>query len=48
MNELHNAFRMGWVKYPKTLTSAYYLATNWKGDTGSIGVPPNDGVEFVT
>ena len=40
LNYLHNAFRMGCNEYPKTLTSAYDLAINWKGDTKGIGVTP--------
>ena len=48
MNKLHNAFRMGRGKHPKTCTNAYDLSINWKGDTGSVTIPPNDGVEFVT
>ena len=47
MNELHNAFSMVWDKYPKTLTNDYDLEINWKGDTGSATIPPNDGVEFL-
>ena len=33
LNELHNGFRMGCNEYLKTLTSAYDLAINWKGDS---------------
>ena len=48
LNELHNAFYMGRNKYPKTLTSAYDLAINWKGDTKGTDATPNDGVAFAT
>ena len=46
-NEIHNAFRMGQDDYSKTLTSAYDLAINWKGDTGSVAITPNYGVAFI-
>ena len=39
---------MGRDEYPKTLTSAYDLAINWKGDSKGIGVTLNDGVAFTT
>ena len=48
LNDLHNAFRMGCNEYPKTLTSAYDLAINWKGDTKGIGVTPNGSAAFTT
>ena len=48
LNDLHNTFRMGHNEYPKTLTSAYNLSINWKGDTKGVGVTPNDGVAFTT
>ena len=48
LNDLHNTFRMGRNDYPKTLTSAYNLSINWKGDTKGVGVTPNDGVAFTT
>ena len=48
LNELYNDFRMGRDEYPKTLTSAYNLTINWKGDSKGIGVTPNDGVAFNT
>ena len=48
LNELHNTFRMGRNEYPKTLTSAYDLEMNWKGDTKGVGVTPNYGVAFTT
>ena len=47
LNYLHNAFQMGCDAYPKTLTAAYYLAINWKGDTEGPSVAPNDGVVFT-
>ena len=38
----------GWGgnKYPNTLTAAYYLTINWKGDAKGPNVSPNDGVDF--
>ena len=48
LNDMHNAFRMGHNEYPKTLTSTYELAINWKGDSKGFGVTPNDGVAFTT
>ena len=48
LNELHNAFCMGRDEYPKTLTSAYNLTINWKGDTKGVDVALNDGVAFTT
>ena len=48
INKLHNAFRMGCEKYLKTLTAAYDLAINWKGDTKGPRVTPNDGIAFTT
>ena len=48
MNKLHNAFRMGWDKYPKDVISTYDLAIKCKGGTVSMAVPPNDGVDFLT
>ena len=48
MNKLHNAFRMGQEEYPKTLTSAYYLEINCKGDILYVSSPPNYGVYLVT
>ena len=48
MNDMHNAFKMGRDEYPKTLTSVYDFAINWKGNTGSVTVPSNDVVAFVT
>ena len=37
LNELHNAFCMGRDEYPRTLTYAYDLEINWKGDTKGDG-----------
>ena len=48
LNELHKAFHMGRDEKPKTLTSAYGLAINWKGDIKGVGVAQNDGVAFTT
>ena len=48
INELHNAFRMGRDEHPKTLTAAYDLAINWKGDTKGTGVTPDNGAAFTT
>ena len=48
LNEFHNAFHMGRDKYLKTLTAAYNLAINWKGETKGTGVTPNEGVPFTT
>ena len=48
LNELHNAFRIEQDKYPKTLTSAYGLAINWKEDTKGNSVTPNDRLAFTT
>ena len=48
INELHNAFRIGRNKYPKTLKSAYGLAINWKEDTKVSSVTPNDRLAFTT
>ena len=48
LNELHNNSCLGRDEYPKTLTSAYDLAINWKGDSKGIGVTLNDGVAFTT
>ena len=45
--DIHNLFMIGWNRYPKTLTNAYDLAINWKGDTGSVTNAPIDGMEFV-
>ena len=45
---MHNAFRMGRDEYLKTLTAAYDLAINWKGDTKGPRVTPNDGIAFTT
>ena len=39
---------MGRNEYPKTLTSAYDLAMNWKGDSKGVGMASNDGVSFTT
>ena len=47
INELQNAFRMGRGEYPKTLTSAYDLEINWKGDTKGASVTPNNVVAFT-
>ena len=47
-NELHNWLRMGRIEYPKTLSNEYDLAIDWKVDTGSVAVPLNYGVDFVT
>ena len=33
INDLHNAFKMGWDEYPKEPTSAYDPSMNWKGKT---------------
>ena len=48
INNMHNNFCMGCDKYPKTLTDAYDLIINWKGDTKGIGMTPDDGVAFTT
>ena len=48
INDLHNAFKMGWDEYPKEPTSAYDPSMNWKGETWSVAVPNNDGLEFLT
>ena len=48
LNDLNIDFRMGRDEYPKTLTSAYDLEINWKGDTKGVGVTPNDSVAFTT
>ena len=48
LNKLHNNFCMGRDEYPKTLTSAYDLAINWKGDTKGSGMRPNDSVVLTT
>ena len=48
LNKLHNAFRMGRDKYPKTLIYANEQAINWKGVTKGVGVTPNDDVDFTT
>ena len=48
LNELHNAFRMGGNKYPKTLTDSYDLEINWRGGTKGTRVTPNGGVAFTT
>ena len=47
MNELHNAFGMGRLKYPNTTTSAYNLAIKWKSYTCLVAVPKNDVVVVV-
>ena len=39
---------MGRDEYLKTLTAAYDLAINWKGDTKGPRVTPNDGIAFTT
>ena len=39
---------MGHDEYPKTLTDAYELEINWKGDTKGARVTPNDGVALIT
>ena len=48
LNKLHITFCMVREEYPKTLTSAYDLAINWKGDTKGVGGKPNDGLAFTT
>ena len=48
INKLHNSFCMGRNQCPKTLTSAYELTINWKGDSKVFRVTPNDGVAFTT
>ena len=48
LNELYNDFRMGRDEYPNTLTSAYNLDINCKGDTNGVSVMPNNGVAFTT
>ena len=48
LNDLHHAFCMGRDEHPKTLTSSYDLAINWKGDSKGVGVTPNDSVSFTT
>ena len=48
INKLHNTFHMGREEYLKTLTSAYDLEINWKGDTKGVGVTSNDGTAFTT
>ena len=48
INNLHNAFCMGHDEYPKTLTSSYDLAINWKGYTKGVRMTPNDGMAFTT
>ena len=48
LNDLQNAFHMGRDEKPKTLTAAYDLAINLKGDTKETSVAPNNGVSFAT
>ena len=48
LKELYNAFCIGRDEYPKTLTPAYDMAINQKGDTKGVGVTPNDDVPFTT
>ena len=47
MNKLHNFFRMGHDEHLKTLTAAYDLEIDWKGDTKGTGMMSNDGVAFT-
>jgi hypothetical protein len=50
IEDLENEFLRGHDDFPKTLTSAYHLLTNWKHDprnTMRIMGPTNEGVSFV-
>ena len=44
LNELHSDFRTGCDEYRKTLTSAYDMVINRKGDTEGVSATPNDSV----
>ena len=48
LKNMHNAFRIGYKKYPKMFIDAYNLAINWKADTKGPSVAPNDGISFAT
>jgi hypothetical protein len=49
LEDLENDYTHGQDRYPKTITAAYSLLTNWKQDTRNIMRmmgPANDGVSF--
>ena len=48
LNELHNTLHMGHDKSTNTITAAYNLFLNWKGDVKGPNVALNDGVTFAT
>ena len=48
LEDLENGYLHGVDNFPKTMTSAYNLLTNWKQDTRNmLRGPANDGVSFA-
>ena len=48
LEDLDNSYLQGDDKYPRTITGAYNLLTNWKQDVRNIvHGPANDGVSFA-
>ena len=47
LENLENDFLQGQNNYPKTITGAYNLLTNWKHGTHMHNLPSNDGVTFT-
>ena len=48
LEDLENDFLQGQDRYPKTLTAAFSLLTNWKQASDHANNPtPNDGVSFL-
>jgi hypothetical protein len=47
IEDLENGFLQGQDRYPKTVTAAFTLLTNWKQNTTRHETPSNDGVSFL-
>eukprot|EP00978_Attheya_sp_CCMP212_P037163 scaffold173586_cov64-Attheya_sp.AAC.1 len=47
IEDLENNYLHGKDNYPKTVTSAYNILTNWKQDVRNIQGPTNDGISFT-
>ena len=48
LDRLQNDFLQGHDCYPKTLSSAYHLLTNWKAESQQNDVLGNNGISFIT
>jgi Zinc knuckle len=48
LDRLQNDYLQGQDGYPKTLTGAYHLLTNWKAESQQNDTNINDGISFTT